>query len=86
MSEKAEGEKPMTTGLLQQRIGMADRIQSAKETLAREVNEEFFQRHPDWKVRYGERGVRLGFEDACYHLDFLAAGIAAGNVAAFVGT
>lgn len=75
----------MTTGLLPQRSGIADRIQSAKERLAREVNEEFFLRHPDWKERYGDRGIRLGFEDACFHIDFMTAAIAAGNVHAFVG-
>jgi MerR family transcriptional regulator, light-induced transcriptional regulator len=75
----------MITGPLQQRIGIAHRIQSAKESLAREVNEEFFLRHPDWKERYGDRGIQRGFEDACFHIDFLTAAIAAGNVPAFAG-
>jgi len=75
----------MDARLLQDRLAIADRIQAGKEHLAHEVNDEFFLQHPDWKKRYGERGIRHGFDDACFHIDFLTAAIAAGHVSAFVG-
>lgn len=70
---------------LLRRLGIADRVQAAREKLAREVNEEFFLRHPDWRERYGHRGIQRGYEDACFHIDFLTAAISAGNVPAFAG-
>ena len=69
---------------LQQRIRLAHHIRASKHGLATEINEEFFRRHPDWKDRYGERGVRLGFEDACFHLDFLTSALEVGKVSSFV--
>jgi len=74
----------MMTEPLERRTGIAGRIRSAKEKLAGEVNEEFFLRHPDWRQRYGERGVRFGFQDACFHIDFLTAAIESGSIPAFV--
>ena len=68
---------------LHDRIRIAQRIRLARESLAQRVNEEFFRRHPDWKERYGERGVRLGFEDACFHLDFLSSAVEAGTASSF---
>lgn len=38
-----------------------------------------FNRHPEWRERYGERGVQLGYEDACFHIDFLSAALLAGE-------
>jgi methanogenic corrinoid protein MtbC1 len=68
---------------LQQRIRIAQRIRGTRDNLATRINEEFFRRHPDWKERYGERGVRLGFEDACFHLDFLSSAIEVGTASSF---
>lgn len=36
-----------------------------KFRIAESVTTEFFQRHPDWVARYGERGRELSIEDAC---------------------
>lgn len=69
---------------LHYRKEIAHRVRSAKESLAKRINEEFFERHPDWMARYGERGIRLGFEDACFHLDFLTSAIEAGTVSSFI--
>jgi methanogenic corrinoid protein MtbC1 len=66
-----------------QRQSLAGRIRAERDGLAARINDEFFSRHPDWRERYGERGVRRGFEDTCFHLDFLQGAIAAGSVAAF---
>jgi methanogenic corrinoid protein MtbC1 len=68
---------------LQQRRALAGRLRAARETLAKRVNDEFFHRHPDWLERYGERGVRRGLEDACFHLDFLNGAVEVGSVNAF---
>jgi methanogenic corrinoid protein MtbC1 len=51
--------------------------------VAETVTEEFFVRHPDWLARYGERGRRLGIEDAIYHQRYLACAIEAGDIAPF---
>ena len=48
------------------------------------INEEFFERHRHRKARYGERVIRLGFEDACFHLDFLTSAIEAGTMSSFI--
>lgn len=69
---------------LQQRVTIANRVRTAKERLATEINAEFFKRHPEWRERYGERGVQLGYEDACFHIDFLSAALEAGEVPAYV--
>ena len=58
-------------------------MRGKREILATLVNAEFFDRHPDWRVRYGERGVQRGYEDACFHIDFLCGAIEGGSLAAF---
>jgi methanogenic corrinoid protein MtbC1 len=68
---------------LRAQTALAGRIRSAREELARAVNDEFFRRHPEWHQRYGPRGVEHGYEDACFHLDFLAAALEAGSPEAF---
>lgn len=62
---------------------LAEKILSTKQQVAESVTEEFFVRHPDWLVRYGERGRRLGIEDAIYHQRYLAAAIEAGAITPF---
>src|SRR5689334_3668093 len=57
------------------RVALAARIAAIKRDVATEVNQEFFRRHPDWEQRYGAAGVQRGFEDACYHLDYLATAV-----------
>jgi methanogenic corrinoid protein MtbC1 len=71
------------TNTLQKRTAIARRIAEVKRTVAEEVTEKFFVRHPDWLERYGERGRRRGIEDAKYHLDFLASAIESGSTASF---
>ncbi len=61
----------------------ADRIRRAKGEIARGVTEAFFERHPDWKERYGEAGVQRGIEDATFHLEFLAAAVEIRDPGAF---
>ncbi len=68
---------------LEERVPLADKLRTLKQSVAEAVTEEFFRRHPDWLVRYGERGRQRGIEDALYHLDFLAGAIEAGSDAPF---
>jgi methanogenic corrinoid protein MtbC1 len=68
---------------LDNRIALADKMRNHKQNIAEAVTEEFFQRHPDWLVKYGERGRRLGIEDAGYHLEFLASAVESGNTIPF---
>src|SRR4051794_4024706 len=65
------------------RVQLAECVRGLKARLARAVTDEFFQRHPDWEERYGERGRQRGIEDAGFHLDFLAGAIESGEPAAF---
>src|SRR5690348_3054701 len=65
------------------RVAVAERISAIKREVATEVNQEFFGRHPDWGERYGAVGVQRGFEDACYHLDYLAAAVETASAALF---
>jgi methanogenic corrinoid protein MtbC1 len=62
---------------------LAEKILSTKQQVAASVTEEFFVRHPDWLTRYGERGRKLGIEDAVYHQSYLSSAIAAGATAPF---
>jgi MerR family transcriptional regulator, light-induced transcriptional regulator len=66
-----------------QRVQLAESLRRNKAVVAEAVTTEFFQRHPDWLARYGERGRQRGLEDAAYHVDFLAGAIETGAVAAF---
>lgn len=66
-----------------QRVQLAETLRTHKAAVAETVTDEFFQRHPDWLARYGERGQQRGREDAAYHVDFLAGAIETGAVAAF---
>ena len=68
---------------LRERRSLSEKLRSHRNTLAARVNDEFFQRHPDWRERYGEKGVEHGFEDACFHIDFLRGAIEAGSEEAF---
>ena len=68
---------------LRERRSLSEKLRSHRNTLAARVNDEFFHRHPDWRERYGEKGVQHGFEDACFHIDFLRGAIEAGSVEAF---
>jgi MerR family transcriptional regulator, light-induced transcriptional regulator len=66
-----------------ERRSLGEKLGSHRNRLAAQVNDEFFQRHPDWRERYGEKGVQHGFEDACFHIDFLRGAIEAGSTEEF---
>jgi methanogenic corrinoid protein MtbC1 len=68
---------------LEARVRLTDKIRLMRQSVAAAVTEEFFCRHPDWLIRYGERGRLRGVEDAVFHLDFLAGAIEAGIEAPF---
>jgi len=70
------------TNLLE-RVAIAEKITAIKHEVAVDVTHEFFRRHPDWKQRYGPAGFQRGLEDACYHLEYLAAAIEAGSTELF---
>lgn len=65
------------------RFHLARTLASLKPHVAEAITDEFFLNHPDWTVRYGERGRQHCTTDACFHLDFLAGAIEAGSPEAF---
>ena len=67
-----------------ERESVAAKIRAARQAIAEQVTDQFFLRHPDWLDRYGERGRRLGIEDAAYHLEFLAGAVECGTSLPFV--
>jgi methanogenic corrinoid protein MtbC1 len=62
---------------------LADRVREISPAVAVAVTEEFLQRHPDWRVRYGARATTEGVKDAGYHLAFLAGAVEGGDAGAF---
>jgi methanogenic corrinoid protein MtbC1 len=73
----------MALDSISRRFSLAQKIQSVKLTVAQAMTDEFFLLHPDWAVRYGERGRQFCTADACFHLEFLAGAIQAGSPEAF---
>ena len=73
----------LTAFPLTERIEVARAVLAAKLDVAAAVTDEFFVRHPDWVMRYGERGRQRGVEDASSHIDFLAGAIESGSAEAF---
>lgn len=73
----------MTELSLSERIALSEAITVARQSVAEEVTDEFFVRHPDWVARYSDRGRRLGIEDAVYHQIYLASAIESGSVEPF---
>jgi len=65
------------------RFQLARRLCSVKQNVARAITDEFFLEHPEWTVRYGERGRQFCTADACFHMDFLAGAIEADSPEAF---
>lgn len=68
---------------LDDRIQLAEKLGGLRQHVAEVVTEEFFVRHPDWLERYGERGRKLGIEDAIFHQNYLASAIESGSVGPF---
>jgi MerR family transcriptional regulator, light-induced transcriptional regulator len=73
----------MPLNSMNERVVLAENIRRLKPVVAESVTTEFFKRHPDWVTRYGERGRKLGIEDASFHLDFLAGALEAGSIIPF---
>jgi len=65
------------------RFQLARKLESVKQNVARAITEQFFVSHPDWVVRYGDRGRQFCTADACFHMEFLAGAIEAGSPEAF---
>ena len=65
------------------RFQLARRLCSVKQNVAQAITDEFFLIHPEWTVRYGERGRQFCTADTCFHIDFLAGAIEADAPEAF---
>ena len=65
------------------RVALSEKLLRLKPAVAESVTARFFLRHPDWVERYGERGRKLGIEDANFHISFLAGAVEAGSVESF---
>jgi len=65
------------------RARLAQKLLSVKQAIALAITDEFFLNHPDWSVRYGERGRQFCTEDVCFHMDFLAGAVEAGSPEAY---
>ena len=65
------------------RFQLAQKLASVKQNVAQAITEEFFVNHPDWVVRYGDRGRQFCTADSCFHMEFLAGAIEAGSPEAF---
>jgi methanogenic corrinoid protein MtbC1 len=66
-----------------QRFQLAQKLVAVKRNVAQAISDELFLDHPEWAVRYGERGRQFCTADACFHLEFLAGAIEAGSPEAF---
>ena len=62
---------------------LAQRLLSVKQNVSQAVSDQFFLIHPEWEVRYGERGRKYCTADTCFHIEFLAGAIQAGSPEAF---
>jgi methanogenic corrinoid protein MtbC1 len=65
------------------RFQLARRLSSLKQNVSQAITDEFFLKHPEWAVRYGERGRQFCTADTCFHMDFLAGAIEADSPEAF---
>jgi methanogenic corrinoid protein MtbC1 len=62
---------------------LADVVRELSAAVAVQVTEQFLDRHPDWRARYGARAMTAGVQDAGYHLAFLAGAIEHGDQRSF---
>lgn len=65
------------------RSRLARKLAAARNSIAQSVSDQFFLNHPDWLVRYGERGRQFCTDDARFHVDFLCGAIEAGSSESF---
>jgi methanogenic corrinoid protein MtbC1 len=73
----------MTPESVSGRFQLAQKIEALKQRIAQSVSDEFFVNHPDWAVRYGDRGRQHCTADTCFHVEFLAGAMEAGSPEAF---
>jgi methanogenic corrinoid protein MtbC1 len=66
-----------------ERSRLAHKLASVKQSVAQAITNDFFLSHPDWDVRYGERGRQFCTADTCFHVEFLAGAVEAGSPSAF---
>ena len=66
-----------------ERFRIAQKLGAVKQKVAQAMTDEFFLNHPEWAVRYGDRGRQFCTADACFHVEFLAGAIEAGSPEAF---
>lgn len=65
------------------RRGLAEALRRRRDATAESVTAAFLERHPEWVDKFGDRARVHGIQDARFHIDFLAAAIEAGSLAAF---
>ncbi|CAN5918599.1 hypothetical protein BH11GEM2_BH11GEM2_34530 [soil metagenome] len=63
---------------LRERRGAATTLRGVKRAMATRANDAFCALHPEWASRFGASGIRLGLEDAEFHIEFLAGALEAG--------
>jgi methanogenic corrinoid protein MtbC1 len=66
-----------------QRIRLAEKLASVKQSVAQAIVDDFFLDHPDLAVRYGEDSRQFCTADVCFHVEFLAGAIEADSPQAF---
>ena len=65
------------------RSGIVQKLAAARNSIAQKVSDQFFLDHPEWLVRYGERGRQFCTEDTRFHIDFLCGAMEAGSAESF---
>jgi MerR family transcriptional regulator, light-induced transcriptional regulator len=65
-----------------ERRALGEKLWAGRDRVADRVNEEFFQRYPSRRERYGQKGVEHGREDARFHIDFLRGALEADSIVA----
>jgi MerR family transcriptional regulator, light-induced transcriptional regulator len=73
----------MKSASISERLRLARKLASVKQSVAQTMTDEFFLKHPEWVQRYGDRGRQFCTADACFHMEFLAGAIEAGSPEAF---
>jgi methanogenic corrinoid protein MtbC1 len=65
------------------RSRVVQKLAAARNSIAQSVSDQFFLRHPEWLIQYGERGRQFCSKDACFHIDFLCGAMEAGSAESF---
>jgi methanogenic corrinoid protein MtbC1 len=73
----------MPSHLSVDRSQVVRKLAAARNSIAQSVSDKFFLEHPDWLVRYGERGRQFCTDDARFHIDFLCGALEAGSAESF---